>query len=47
MGNDIFSCFSYFGSSSGVFEISEGLCSFRTDGNKIYAGPLEHNTMQN
>ena len=33
-GNNIFSCFSYFGSPSGVFENSESLYYFRIDGNK-------------
>jgi hypothetical protein len=33
-GNNIFSCVSYFGSPSGVFENSESMYYFRIDGNK-------------
>jgi hypothetical protein len=39
LGNNIFSCFSYFGSPSGVFENSESLYYFRIDGNKNILWP--------
>jgi hypothetical protein len=40
VGNNIFPCFSYFLSPSGVFESSESLYYFRIDGNKNIRWPF-------